>query len=137
MSNEIFNEHFPGRPIVPGALLIESMAQLISHLIYVSHKKTFSESKEIYVLLGVVHKAKFRSFVLPGDKCILKAEIQALDINRASGKAKVFVDEKLVAEANLSFVIGTEKDYPMQSKFLDKTKEYYEILTAGINTKKI
>ena len=132
LSNEIFNEHFPGRPIVPGTLLIESMAQLISYLISETYKINYINTKEVFVLLALVHKAKFRSFVAPGDKCILKAELINIDINRASGSIKIFVENNFVAEANLSFIIGTEKDYPMQKNHIEKTKEYYQILTSDI-----
>lgn len=132
LDNEIFNEHFPGHPIVPGAMQIESTAQLLGFLISESYKVEYSESEEVFVLLSIVHKAKFRHFVTPGDKCEIKAYLQNLDTNRANGKAEVFVDGKMVTQVAMSFIVGTQKDYTVKKEHLNKTKEYYDILTANI-----
>jgi 3-hydroxyacyl-[acyl-carrier-protein] dehydratase len=135
LTDEIFNEHFPGFPVVPGVLLTESKAQLLGFLIEKSHELEYKFKNGIFVLLSIIQKAKFRSFVIPGDQCILKGEIRTLDINRASGNVKTYVDDKCVAEADLSFII-IPKEFSPDNKYLQRREEYNEILTKPHPSKK-
>ena len=130
LSDEIFNDHFPGFPVVPGALLTESKAQLLGFLVEQSHEMEFHFKNGIFVLLSIIQKAKFRNFVIPGDQCILKAQLRTLDINRASGHVKTYVENVCVAEADLSFII-LPKDVAPGNKFLERREEYIEIITRS------
>lgn len=132
LSNEIFNDHFPGSPIVPGVLLVESMAQLLGVLIEKSYPIEFPNQKGIHPLLSMIGKAKLREMVIPGDQCILKAKLKSIDLKRATGSAEVFVEGKLKAQADLVFVVASNEDLP-QNDFIDRRKEYLQILLA--NTK--
>ena len=69
LTDEIFNDHFPGFPVVPGVLLVESTAQLLGMLINKSYLKTFPDKGNVYAILSIIHKAKFRSIVVPGYRC--------------------------------------------------------------------
>lgn len=128
LSDEIFNEHFPGFPVVPGVLLTESKAQLLGYLVEKSHEIEYQNNHGVFVLLSIIQKAKFRSFVIPGDQCILKAELKTLDTNRAGGHVKTYVEDKCVAEADLSFII-LPRDMAPNNKYLERREEYNEILT--------
>jgi 3-hydroxyacyl-[acyl-carrier-protein] dehydratase len=130
LTDEIFNEHFPGFPVVPGVLLTESKAQLLGFLIEKSYELEYTCKNGIYVLLSIIQKAKFRSFVIPGDKCILKGELRTLDINRAGGIVKTYVDDKFVAEADLSFII-VPREYGPENRYLNRREEYINILTKS------
>lgn len=132
LSNEIFEDHFPGMPIVPGVLLIESMAQLLGVLIEKSYSTKFPDQKGAHPILSIISKAKLRETVIPGDKCILKGDLKSMDHKRATGYAQVFVDGKLKAEADLVFVVLSDSDLP-QNKFFYKREEYLSNITQ--NTK--
>jgi len=123
LDNPIFLDHFPGSPIVPGVLLTESMAQLLGLLIEKSYYAEFGDEAPVYVILSIIQKAKFRHMVKPGDQTIMHAELGTLDKQRAGGKVKLFVEEKLMAEATLSFFIGSDHDIKPNS-FLVRREEY-------------
>lgn len=128
MDNEIFQDHFPGFPTVPGVLLTESMAQLAGVLIKKSYYKEYGETSKVYPVLSIIQKAKFRNFVRPGDQCFLEAEIISLDRGRANVKVKTLVDEDLVSEATLSFVIGMEHDMDSNPQ-LQKMEDYHNSIS--------
>jgi 3-hydroxyacyl-[acyl-carrier-protein] dehydratase len=130
LSDEIFNEHFPGFPVVPGVLLIESMAQLLGILIEKSFGEEFPEAGIGYPVLSVVHKVKFRTFVVPGDKCNLTGSLKSLDTNRGTGSATVMVDGQLMAEADLSFIILHKNDMP-PNEYLQRRQEYLQVLSLS------
>ena len=134
LTDEIFNDHFPGNPIVPGVLLVESSAQLLGLLIEQSHEKTYKLKNGVYVLLSLIHKAKFRSFVVPGDQCILKGTLKSLDINRASGSVETYVDGKLVTEVTLSFVVANKDDFP-ENKYMARHEEYVHVISQKLGDK--
>ena len=89
--------HFPGRPIMPGVLIIESMAQTGGLLLL--HEVPDREKKLLY--FAAVDGARFRRPVVPGDQ--LKVEMKVLswrgDFCKLEGKATV--DGQLAAEATL------------------------------------
>ena len=100
-NEEFFGGHFPGKPIMPGVLIIEAMAQASIILFYES-KDALKDKKMIYYLGGV--KVRFSHPVTPGDQ--LKLVIEPLKVlsNAAIVKAQAFVAEKEVASGELSFV---------------------------------
>ncbi|MBT3243061.1 MAG: beta-hydroxyacyl-ACP dehydratase [Bacteroidetes bacterium] len=128
LSENYFEQHFPGYPVVPGTLLIESMAQILGYLGEISYEKEFCDTKGVYVLLTIIHRAKFRDYVIPGDQCILKGRLKSLDKNRCSGSAEVYVNKKRMAEAELSFIIIQQHMLP-PNKYISKRDEYNHILT--------
>lgn len=100
VNEPFFQGHFPGHPIMPGVLIIESMAQ-VGGVLY-KHAKG-SEDK-LVILLGI-DKAKFRKQVIPGDQ--LRIEVSVLHERppfcRLKGMA--FVEGKLVAEAEMKAML--------------------------------
>ncbi|MDR1032107.1 MAG: 3-hydroxyacyl-ACP dehydratase FabZ [Holosporales bacterium] len=105
--NEPFFEgHFPSKPIMPGVLIIESMAQTAGVLV-MNTAGMNSDGKLVYFMS--VDQAKFRQIVQPGD--VLKINVQK-EHNRGnmwkfSGKA--YVGDKLMAEAIFTAMIVDEK----------------------------
>ena len=73
INEPFFQGHFPGHPIMPGVLILESMAQATGMLAFYSNKAR-SESGHVYYLVGIV-KARFKKPVTAGDQLILKATL--------------------------------------------------------------
>tara|TARA_Y200000002_G_C22475673_1_gene576575 strand:+ start:233 stop:670 length:438 start_codon:yes stop_codon:yes gene_type:complete len=102
VNEPFFEGHFPDRPVMPGVLIIESMAQTAGCLVVVSLGKA-SEDKLVYFM--TIENARFRKPVVPGDRMVIN--VQKLrsrgSVFKFSGKA--FVGEVLAAEATFSAMI--------------------------------
>lgn len=98
VNEPFFPGHFPGHPVMPGVLIVEAMAQVAAILAYKSSDEDLS-SKVTY--FTGIDNAKFRRPVFPGDQ--LRIEIEATGCKRGIWffNGKVYVDEKLVTEAEL------------------------------------
>lgn len=99
-NEEFFNGHFPEKPIMPGVLIVEALAQLgcISILALEANKGALG-------LFTGIESCKFRQMVVPGDK--LEMEVEMLKMRGPLGKAKgvAMVDGKIACEAEISFAI--------------------------------
>ncbi len=106
ISEPVFQGHFPDHPIYPGVMIIEGMAQAGGVLAFQSlpeEEKEQADSKVVYFMS--IDKAKFRSPVVPGDRLVYK-----LDVIKNKGRvwhldAKAYVDDKVVAQAELKAMI--------------------------------
>jgi 3-hydroxyacyl-[acyl-carrier-protein] dehydratase len=98
--------HFPEKAIMPGALIIEAMAQTSIILFAIDKEKKEGEKKPIYYFGSV--KARFLRPVVPGDQLKIKAiNVKSLP-NGAFVSAEAFVDNKKVSEAELVFSVKDE-----------------------------
>jgi 3-hydroxyacyl-[acyl-carrier-protein] dehydratase len=98
-TSTIFEGHFPGHPLMPGVLLIESMAQTSGWLII--GVNGFARMP----FLAAVKEAKLRTFVTPGQLLSLRASLLHDGSGYAMTKAAVAVDGKTVAESELTFKV--------------------------------
>ena len=96
-NNTIFEGHFPGHPIMPGVLLIESMAQTSGCLLIALTKF------ERMPFLAAVKEAKMRSFVCPGDLLNIEASVVHEGSGYAITAAKVRVKGQLRCNATITF----------------------------------
>ena len=106
IGEQVFQGHFPGHPIYPGVMIIEGMAQAGGVLAFKSMAPSAQEeTKEKVVYFMSIDRAKFRAPVTPGDK--LEYRLSVLKHKGAIWvlDAKAYVDEKLVAEAELKAMI--------------------------------
>lgn len=106
ISEPVFQGHFPDHPIYPGVMIIEGMAQAGGVLAFESmsdEEKESNTDKVVYFMS--IDKAKFRSPVTPGDQLVYKLEVikQKGSVWNLDGKA--YVDDKLVAQAELKAMI--------------------------------
>ncbi len=109
IKNVTFNEnffqgHFESMSVMPGALIIESMAQSAGTLVMYSLKKK-SQNMSVYLL--TVDKAKFRKPVCPGDVLINKVEKKQNVKNIWKFVCKSYVNEDLVSQAEISAILNT------------------------------
>ncbi|MFZ6016839.1 MAG: 3-hydroxyacyl-ACP dehydratase FabZ [Nitrospirota bacterium] len=105
--NDIFFlGHFPEKAIMPGAAIIEAMAQTAIILFGAGNEKKENGTNPIYYLGSV--KARFFHPVVPGDQLKIKAiNVKSLP-NTAYVSAEAFVDDKKVSEAELVFSVKNE-----------------------------
>jgi 3-hydroxyacyl-[acyl-carrier-protein] dehydratase len=99
-----FQGHFPGEPVMPGVLVLESMGQVASILVAV---RLGERQEGMIAFLTGVDKARFRKPVRPGDRLVTRAELTRL--RGFAGKAKVtgYVDDAVVAEGEFTFLVGS------------------------------
>jgi beta-hydroxyacyl-ACP dehydratase FabZ len=102
INEPFFQGHFPKHPIMPGVLIIESMAQIGGVLAFKSAKG--SEGQLVF-FIGI-DRAKFRKPVYPGDQ--LRIEVEVLQERPPYWRLKgmAYVDGKLAAEAELKAMLG-------------------------------
>jgi 3-hydroxyacyl-[acyl-carrier-protein] dehydratase len=103
MNEGFFQGHFPGRPIMPGVLIVEALAQAAG-VLAVESLGLANSGKLVYFM--AIEGAKFRSPVEPG--CLLQLDVEFVQkrtsICKFAGRASV--DGKLVAEANFTAMIA-------------------------------
>ncbi|MFP2871650.1 3-hydroxyacyl-ACP dehydratase FabZ [Acetobacter tropicalis] len=102
VNEPFFQGHFPERPVMPGVLIVEAMAQTAATLVVLTLGKAF-EGKLVYFM--TIEGAKFRRPVEPGDQLRIhvKKERNRSNVWKFRGVAKV--DDVIVAEATFSAMI--------------------------------
>jgi len=104
VTEPFFQGHFPGKPIMPGVLILESMAQATGLLAFHSHQAK-SESRKVYYLVGV-DKARFKRPVEPGDQLILTAQMRRRIRGIYTFSAAAHVGSELVSTAEFMTTEG-------------------------------
>lgn len=100
MNDYFFKGHFPGRPVMPGVLIIEAMAQVGGVMMLSSE-----ENRGKLAFFMSCNNAKFRRTVLPGDKLVLDVVAEKIKSKTGQVRARALVDDKVVAEADLMFAL--------------------------------
>ncbi len=106
INEPFFQGHFPKRPVMPGVLIIEALAQL-SGLLLLNKPENLGK----YAYFVAMDNVKFRRTVLPGDTLVLEAEVLRLRQKTGQMRTRATVDGKVAAEADLMFALldGDEK----------------------------
>jgi len=95
-----FTGHFPEHAIMPGVLIVESMAQVACALFL-----SKPEAKDKLAFFMGMEEIKFRKPVVPGDRLELKVNILQMRSKFGKAKGEAFVEGELVTEATFSFAI--------------------------------
>jgi len=106
ISEPVFQGHFPDHPIYPGVMIIEGMAQAGGVLAFKSMDNASQEEIENKVVYFMsIDKAKFRAPVTPGDKLVYKINVIKNKGAIWQLDAKAYIDDKIVAQAELKAMI--------------------------------
>lgn len=104
LADDVFLDHFPGHPVMPGALIIEALAQLGGVLVEATMRQR--GKTDLHALLTMIDRAKFRHVVRPGDRLLLEARVLAAQDDGGQVQAIARVEEQRVAEAELTFAFA-------------------------------
>ncbi len=99
-----FKGHFPGIPIFPGVILIETLAQVSAFIIL-----TIPGKENLFGLFTGVDKFRFRQVVKPGDILIIKSHVVSFGHGLAKSEGKIYVGDKIVAEGIVSAMFVDKK----------------------------
>ena len=105
VNDPYFQGHFPGRPVFPGVLIVEALAQLGGVL---AIRSSSVEGSPIVYLTGI-DKAKFRKPVIPGDQIRLEVEVIKRRPPFWKMQGKAFVGNDLVCEAESTAMLQSEQ----------------------------
>ena len=105
ISEPVFEGHFPNHPIYPGVMILEGMAQAGGILGLKSGKFSKEELEQKVIYFMSIDKAKFRKPVRPGDRLVYKITVKKLRGTLIVLDGKAYVDDELVAEAELKAMI--------------------------------
>lgn len=99
INEPFFQGHFPGRPVMPGVLILEAMAQATGILAYRSADLP-PDPDELYYLVGI-DRARFKKPVGPGDQLVIHAELQRTLKKIGRFQTRAEVEGVCVAEAEI------------------------------------
>ena len=123
-SEDFFADHFAGRPIMPGCLILEACDQAARLLLGSSVGFTR------FPVLERVVNGKFRHFVQPGDSLHVNVAVTSLEAASAEIHANAFVEDRSVAQISLSYRLVDSTVDAKGASACARTREFYEALTA-------
>ena len=104
INEPFFQGHYPQTPVMPGVMIVEAMAQVGGLAAEVEPEGN------TLPLFAAIEKVRFREVVKPGDQLVITATVQAARAGVVKIAAEARVDDKVVAEGNLTFALVPRKD---------------------------
>ncbi len=114
LSEDFFDDHFPRRPVMPGVLILEGMAQLSGLLLEASLMEKYGKSAK--AVLTVLERTKFRALVRPGDTLHYRSEV--VSVNETAGKVKALAQraDSVVTSTEMVFAFKYVDDAQLDAK---------------------
>jgi len=100
INDYFFKGHFPGRPVMPGVIMVEAMAQVGGVMML-----SLEENKGKLAFFMTINNIKFRKTVVPGDQLVLEVVAGRMKSKTGQVTGRALVDGKVVCEAELMFAI--------------------------------
>jgi len=100
INENFFNGHFPRRPVMPGVLMIEALAQASAILAFETLGQS-PDDKKVYYFAGI-DGARFKRPVEPGDQLVLEATLERMKASVFKFKVRASVDGEVAVEADLT-----------------------------------
>ena len=126
LSEDFFDDHFPRRPVMPGVLMIEGMAQLSGLLLEASlAKKSGHDAKAV---LTVLERTEFRKPVGPGDVLTYRASVIAVNKNGGKASAETLCDGQVVRHCAQSYRRSPRQEpgepaHPIENRSIQPTRD--------------
>jgi UDP-N-acetylglucosamine acyltransferase len=127
VNEEYFQGHFPGAPLLPAVLMLETLTQVAAILIL--EREGRRPNQRVY--LRGVNDAKFRRQVVPGDRLRLEVSLGARRSTLVRARAAAYVDDQVVAEAELVLVVQHDRALIDSSAIVDPRAQIGEGTTIG------
>jgi 3-hydroxyacyl-[acyl-carrier-protein] dehydratase len=108
LSEDFFDDHFPRRPVMPGVLMIEGMAQISGLLLEATLSQKYG--KDAKAVLTLLERTKFRGLVRPGDTLTYQTEVTALNENGGKVSVQAISDSKQVVTSGMVFAFKYVED---------------------------
>jgi len=102
VNEAFFTGHFPVKPVMPGVLILEALAQAAAILAY----QCIEKPQDSLFYLGAIDNARFKRVVVPGDQLQLKIEIQKRRARVWKFSATAWVDDELACSADMTCAEG-------------------------------
>ena len=131
VSEEFFQGHFPGTPLMPGVLMIETLAQVATMLLTYGREGASGDR----VFLRGVDNAKFRRSVVPGDRLRVEVTLASRRSRLARANAAAYIDDALVAEAELVMGLIGGAEAGTERPLIDPTAVVHPSAQIGSGTK--
>lgn len=103
MNDYFFRGHFPGKPVMPGVVIVEAMAQVAGVMML-----SLEDNRGKLAYFMAIDNARFRRIVVPGDQVVLEIEAGKIKAKIGQVHGKALVDGKVVAEADLMFALAEQ-----------------------------
>jgi 3-hydroxyacyl-[acyl-carrier-protein] dehydratase len=125
LADDVFADHFPGHPVMPGALILEALAQLGGVLAEASLRKAGRD--HLHAFLTIVERARFRAVVRPGDRMELEASCSSAHEDGALVRGIARVEGKLAAEAEMTFAFAPVTN----ERLVERRREVLDVWLRG------
>jgi 3-hydroxymyristoyl/3-hydroxydecanoyl-(acyl carrier protein) dehydratase len=129
LSDDVFNEHFPGYPIFPGSLILEGLAQLSGSFFEMALRERGTTEKR--AVLSIVRELKIRRPAGPGDQLHYEAKILSFQEGYGVTSVAATREGELCAQGELMFTFVTLEDERASERVLRSRQELYDIVTRN------